>query len=158
MKKILLTISILLIPLSCLAIEEIKLEKESLKLDYFSDVYYGKIEKDEKVSPILKLFSEKGLEFENSPLNAIKLTFLFDGQLQYNNTAHSSPYFKHDFCTVEPMISLFFNDRKTEVTFDYNILRDLDGYSNSFTEKISRVFLSHKLSENQKIIIGGRYV
>ena len=154
MKKILLTISILLIPLSCLAIEEIKLEKESLNLDYFSKVYYGKIEKDEKVSPILKLFSEKGLEFKNSPINAIKMTFLFDGQFQYNNTAHASPYFKHDFCTVEPMISLFLNDRKTEVTFDYNILRDLDGYSNSFTEKISRVFLSHTLNEYQKIIIG----
>ena len=154
MKKILLTISILLMPPSCFAIEEVKLEKESLKLDYLSKVYYGQVNKDEEVSPILKLFSQDGLEFKNSPLDAIKLTFLFDGQFQYNNTAHSSPYFKHDFATVEPMISLFFNDKKTELTFDYNLMRDLEGYSNSFTEKISRAFISHEINKNQKIIFG----
>ena len=154
MKKILTLLILFFSPIYCFAIEEIKLEKESINLDYLSDVYYGKVENNDEVSPLLKLFSQKGLEFKNSPVDAIKMTFLFDGQLQYNNTAHSSPYFKHDFNTVEPMISLFFNDRKTEATFDINLLRDLDGYSNSFTEKISRAFISHKISDNQKIILG----
>ena len=154
MKKVLILLILFLFPISSLAIEEIKLEKESINVDYFSDVYYGKIENNDEVSPLLRLFSQQGLEFKKSPVNAIKLTFLFDGQFQYNNTAHSSPYFKHDFATVEPMISLFFNDRKTEATFDINLLRDLEGYSNSFTEKISRAFISHKLSDNQKIILG----
>ncbi|MBQ8887046.1 MAG: hypothetical protein IJY61_05025 [Candidatus Gastranaerophilales bacterium] len=154
MKKILITLILILIPINSFAIEEIKLEKESLNLEYLSNVYYGKIEESKEVSPILKLFSKKGLEFKDAPIDAIKLTFLFDGQLQYNNTAHYSPYFKHDFATVEPMISFFFNDRRTEATFDINLLRDLDGYSNSFTEKISRAFISHKITDNQKIIIG----
>lgn len=141
--------------MNCSAIEEIKLEKESLSLDYFSDVYYGKIDKSEEVSPILRLFSEKGLEFKNSPINAVKLTFLYDGQFQYSHTMnHHGSYFKRDFVTAEPMISLFFNDRKTEVTFDYNLLRDIDGYSNSFSQKITRAFISHKLNANQTIIIG----
>ena len=154
MKKILIALILILLPLNSLAIEEIKLEKESLNLDYLSNVYYGKIEESKEVSPILKLFSKKGLEFKDAPIDAIKLTFLFDGQLQYNNTFHSSPYFKHDFATVEPMLSIFLNDQKTEITFDYNLMRDLEGYSNSFTEKISRAFISHKISDKQKIILG----
>ena len=154
LKKILILFILLIFPFNAYAIEEVKLEKESLNLDYFSNVYYGKVEETEKVSPILKLFSQNGLEFNKSKINAIKLTFLFDGQLQYNNTQNTSPYFKHDFTTVEPMISVFMNDKKTELTFDINLLRDLENYSNSFTEKISRAFISHKFSEHQKIIIG----
>ena len=82
------------------------------------------------------------------------MTFLFDGQLQYNNTAHSSPYFKHDFCTIEPMMTLFMNDRKTEIMFDINLLRDIDSYSKSFAEKITRAYISHKITKNQTILLG----
>lgn len=155
LKKFFVIFALIFSQINCFAIEEIKLEKESLSLDYFSDVYYGKIDKSEKVSPILKLFSKKGLEFENSPIDAIKLTFLYDGQFQYNHIMnHHGSYFKHDFVTVEPMISLFFNDRKTEVTFDYNLLRDIDGYSNSFSQKITRAFVAHKISDKQIIVLG----
>ena len=154
MKKILILLILLLLPLNSFAVEEIKLEKESLNLDYFSDVYYGKVEKTKDVSPLLRLFSQKGLEFENSKLNAIKLSFLYDGRFQYNNTAHESPYFKHDFCTVEPMITFFLNDRKTEVMFDMNLLRDIESYSKSFAEKVTRAYISHKITPNQTIFLG----
>lgn len=154
MKKILIALILFIIPIKVFGVEEIKLEKEPISLDYFSDVYYGKVTNDENVSPILKLFSEKGLEFKKSPIDAIKLTFLYDGQLQYNHTFHKGSYFKHDFVTAEPMISVFWNDRKTEATFDYNLLREIDGYSNSFSKKITSVYVSHKISDNQKILIG----
>lgn len=155
MKKILLLISIVLASnLNCLAIEEVELEKQRINLDYFSDVYYGKIDKEEQVSPILKLFSEKGLEFKNSPITSVKIHFLYDGQFSFTSLAHYSTHFSHDFTTVEPMISMKFNEGRSEIMFDYNLLRDLSGYSNSFTEKISRFYISHKLSENQQILLG----
>lgn len=154
LKKILISITLLFLPLYAIGIEEVKLEKDSLSPDYFSDIYYGKVDNSESVSPILKLFSQKGLELKKTPIDAIKLTFLYDGQLQYNHTFHQGSYFKHDFVTAEPMISLFFNDRKTEATFDYNLLREIDGYSNSFSQKITSAFISHKITDNQTILLG----
>lgn len=153
MKKVLIFFIFIFCQLNCFAIEEIKLEKESL--NYFSDVYYGKIDNSKEVSPILKLFSEKGLEFKNSPIDAIKLTFLYDGQFQFSHTMnHHGSYFKHDFVTAEPMISVFFNDRRTEATFDYNLLREIDGYTNSFSKKITSAYVSHKITDNQTILFG----
>ena len=146
---------ILLIPcIKSYAIEEIELERENIKLNYLSRVYYGEINKEEKVSPILKLFSEKGYQFENSPINSVKIHFLYDGQLSIENMKNHSTLFKHDFTTIEPMISLKFNEGKSEFMFDYNIVRDLDGYDNSFTEKISEFYISHKITDNQLILIG----
>lgn len=154
MKKILLLI-LILFNTACVAgaIEEIKLEKQPINLDYFSDVYYGKIEKEE-VSPVLRLFSQKGLEFENSKINSIKASFLYDGQYIYNKTSAESPYFKHDFMTVEPMLTLKFNDNKSQVMIDYNLTRRLEGYSNGFTEKISQIYVSHEITKEQKILFG----
>lgn len=140
--------------LNSFAIEEIQLEKEPINLDYFSDVYYGKIDKDEPISPILKLFSQKGLEFENSKINSIKASFLYDGQLFFNKTSNESPYLIHDFVTIEPMISMKLNENKSKVMFDYNLTRKLDGYSNGFTERISQVYVSHNLTKNQTILLG----
>lgn len=155
MKKILLFILFFVnSSLSCFSIEEIHLEKEPMNLDYFSDVYYGKIDKDEDVSPILKLFSQKGLEFENSKINSVKLHFLYDGRLNYTNPEHQSASLVHSFTTVEPMISLKFNDNKSELMFDYNITRKLDDYSNDFSKKISRAYYGHKINKNQTILIG----
>ncbi len=155
MKKILLLFLIFFnFCLNCFAIEEISLEKEPMKLDYFSDVYYGKIDKDENVSPILKLFSQKGLEFENSKINSVKASFLYDGQLIFNKTSNESPFLVHDFVTVEPMVSLKFNENKSKFMFDYNLTRKLEGYSNGFTERISQIYVSHDITKNQKILIG----
>ena len=155
MKQILLAIFIVLAyNLNSFAIDEIELEKQEINLDYFSDVYYGKIDNDENISPILKLFSKNGLEFENSPISSVKLHFLYDGQFSFTSMSHYSTHFKHDFVTVEPMISAKFNEGRSQFMFDYNLLRDLPNYSNSFSEKISRLYFSHKLSDNQTILLG----
>ena len=133
------------------AVEEIKLETEESKLNYLSDVYYGKIE---DANPILKLFSKDGLKFENSYLNSIKLSLLYSGEFSFINKERSSSSFLHDFSVFEPMITAKFNDGRTTTMFDINLLRDLPGYSNDFTHKISRFYISHNITENQRISFG----
>lgn len=158
MKKFLLLFLITFFFNNCIAnaIEEIVLEKEerNLNLDYISDLYYGKVEDYENVSPALKLFSQKGLEFENSKINSVKASFLYEGRLFYNQTDHNGQYLTHDFFTVEPMITVNFNENKSKFMFDYNLTRRLAGYSNGFTERISQVYISHKLTPNQTLLLG----
>ncbi len=142
------------------AIEEVLLPKEeitpseSFNLDYLSDVYYARAENYEKVSPVFKLFSEKGLEFENSKINSIKASFLYGSNFTFQDEKHKSSSFKYNFDVVEPMITVKFNENKSKAMFDINLTRDLDGYSNSFTEKINRLYVSHDITPNQTILIG----
>lgn len=128
--------------------------ENKLSLDYLSNVYYGKVENSEEVSPFLKLFSQKGLEFKNSPINSVKATFLYEGQL----TGYTHPYdgfsAKHKFVTLEPMVTVNFNDNKSQAVFDINVIRDVPLCSNDFTEKISRAYISHNITKNQTILFG----
>lgn len=152
MKKILTIAFFILTQFNfAMAVEEVVLEKETLSPDYFSDVYYGKVE---NANPIFKLFSEKGLEFENSYMSSLKATFLYEGTLSFIKPDHKSLSVVHDFTVVEPMLRARFNEEKTEAMFDINLTRDLKGYSNDFTQKISAVYVSHKLSDNQQILFG----
>lgn len=153
MKKILLLISLILITsLNSFAVEEIHLEKEKINLDYFSNVYYGKVNED--VSPVLKLFSEKGITFENSYISSLKAAVVYSGSFSINALAHHSSHFQHDIDTIEPTLSLKMNDNKTEFNFAYNLLRDLDGYSNDFTKRISNLYIAHRFNKNQKFVLG----
>ena len=137
------------------ALEEVELEKENLKLsgygDYLADAYYGRVE---NAPTLYKLFSKKGLEFENSFINSVKLSFLYSGELSFLTTAHKGQYLKHDFSTVEPAIMINFNNNKTQAMFDINVLSNISGYSNHFTQKLRRVYVSHKITDNQKIVFG----
>ena len=154
MKKLWVIVLIFLFSFnSSLAVEEIKLETEEHKFDYLSDVYYGKVE---DANPILKLFSKEGLKFENSPINSVKATFLYEGQLQFLKNDHQGLSVKHDFSVVEPMISTRFNNNKSVAMFDINLVRDLKsrGYTNSFTQKISQVYIAHDFNKNQRILAG----
>ena len=54
LKKILILFILLIFPFNAYAIEEVKLEKESLNLDYFSNVYYGKVEETENDAILIK--------------------------------------------------------------------------------------------------------
>lgn len=139
---------------SAKAIEEILLPEEHINLDYISDIYYGKTENQENLSPLIKLFTQKGLEFENSKINSVKASFLYDGHLFYSKTEHKGQYLTHDFFTVEPMITVKFNDNKSKAMFDINLTRNLSGYSNWFTQRISQVYVSHQLTPNQTILLG----
>ena len=156
MKKIFLLLIILLNINTCFAIEEvIELQKDNLDLDYLSDLYYGKVENYDKVSPLIKLFSEKGITFENSRINSIKATFLYDGRLNFTKYEYNSSLTAiHDFNTVEPMITVKFNENKSKAAFDINLTRTLEGYSNGFTKRISRIFVSHEIVPGQTIIFG----
>lgn len=139
------------------AIEEIKLDTTEEKIntfDYLAKVYNGEIEKKDEVSPILRLFSQKGLEFKNSPINAVKLTLLYGSTATYNLPERSSKSFVHDFGVLEPMATVWFNNYKSQFMFDINTLRNIPGYSNGFTEKINQFFISHKISDNQTILFG----
>lgn len=138
------------------AVEEILLEKENNKrgIEYFSDVYYGKIEENQDVSPILKLFSQDGLKFENSKINSIKLGFFYQGKLDFTKVPnyHTSKVF--DVTDFEPKFNMKFNENKSEFNFVINCFRDVENHSNSFTQKISELNFTQILNENQKIIIG----
>ncbi|MCD7879520.1 MAG: OprO/OprP family phosphate-selective porin [Candidatus Gastranaerophilales bacterium] len=161
MKKFFIVFLILFVnSLHCFGIEEIKkteeivLEKEGLNLEHISDLYYGKAEDSNKLNPVFKLFTEKGLAFENSRLNAIKVNFLFDGQLNFTKPDNNNESLNYDFAVVEPMVSMYFNDKKTKFMLDMNLVRDLEGYDNKFTEKISQLYISHKIMPNQTVLIG----
>lgn len=157
LKRVLLTFIFIFNLTYCYGIEDVELIPEAAEtstgLNYLSDVYYGKIE-NENVSPILKLFSEKGMVFENSKINSVKATFLYSGHLFYNKTEHLSSYATHDFSAVEPMIIMKFNDNKSKAMFDFNFTRNLNGYSNWFTQRISQAYISHDITPNQTILFG----
>lgn len=156
MKKILILLYFLIFStLPIIAIEEVSLEEEHLKLgtygDYLADVYYGRVE---EAPVILKLFSKDGLKFENSKINSVKLHFLYSGHLSYLNKEHLNDIFQHQFNTVEPKISVDFNDNKSQVMFDINLTRDIKGYSNWFTQRMTMLYFSHKITPEQLIVLG----
>ena len=142
--------------LSSFAIDEVKLEtpEKSLNLNCLSDVYYGRIENNDDVSPILRLFSEKGLQFKSIWVNSVKLSFLYSGNSTFKKTEHDSPSFVQSFHIVEPMVTMRFNENKSEAVFDINLTQNLAGYSNKFTSKILRLYVSHDINEHQKILLG----
>ncbi len=152
MKKIFILILIVILSFnSANAVEEIKLETEKNKFDYLSDVYYGKVE---NANPVLKLFSEKGLQFENSRINSIKARFLYSGELTFLKTEGEGLSTKHDFGVIEPAITTRLNDNKTEIEFSYNLMRQIKNHPNGFTRRISTLYVSHDITENQKILFG----
>lgn len=151
MKKILLLIYLLFFTSTAFAIEEIDLEPEHINLDYFSNVYYGT---EENAPKALKLFSKKGLEFDNSIVNSVKVNMLYSGHLYYTHTEHLGGYTKYDFNTVEPGITVRLNDNKTEASLKYNFTRHIEGYTNRFSEKFSAAYVSHNITDNQKIVFG----
>ncbi len=137
------------------AIEEVTLEHdEDNFFNKLSDIYYGKAENYEEVSPVLKLFSQNGLEFDNSFVNSVQLTFFAEGNMVLNATDKATQNFLADFPILEPMITTKFNENKDEIILDINFARHIMGYKNRFTEKISRAYISHSFNENQKILIG----
>lgn len=152
MKKILILAFLFIASFnSSIAIEEIVLEKEDDTLDVISDIYYGNVE---EVPAALKLFTKDGLKFENSYISSLKAAFLFEGNLNFVKTNHNDLSIKHSFSVVEPMLRARFNEEKTEAMFDINLMRDLEGFSNKFTEKISAFYVSHEVSKHQKILFG----
>lgn len=157
MKKILLLALIFIVNSSTsFAIEEVILETEDKPkgFNYLSDVYYGKITDEKSVSPFLRLFSKNGLEFENSKINSVKLKILMENRMTFDKTRHENPSFINDITIFEPTVSLKFNENKSEALFDINLLRDLPNQSNWFTEKISQIYVSHKITDNQTVLIG----
>ncbi len=153
-KFLLIILIIIFAQLNSLAIEEVNLEKENKGLDYISDVYYGKAENQDSISPVFKLFTQKGLVFENSKINSVKATFLYGGEMSFLHSSNVSDYFKHDFSVVEPMIRVNMNENKTQAMFNINLTRNLEGYSNDFTQKIGNLYVSHNITPAQKILIG----
>lgn len=136
------------------AVEEISLPQQSINLSQLADIYYGKAENQQEISPIFRLFSEKGLEFENSKINSVKATILYGSQATYDIPDSSNSSFKHNFPVIEPMVTVKFNNNKSQAKFDYNIARSIKGHPNSFTEKINELYVSHDITKNQTILFG----
>ncbi len=155
MKKIfIIFITACLSVLPAFSIEEVILDAQSNKFDYISDVYYGKIEDNNNVSPVLRLFTKDGLVFDNSYINSVKLSFLYGGNLSFDKIHNKSLNTLYDVTSVEPSIKIKFNENKSQFFFDYNFMRDYEGYSHKFAHRISQLNVSHKINENQSIIIG----
>lgn len=172
MKKFLLCFVILITSLSSNATEEVFLDTvgidseqknnlnfqsyAGLKLyaEYFNNVYYGKTEDNEKVSPVLKLFSKDGIIFENSFVNSVKAGMIFSDHLDYTLTQGGKKTFTHSLNTIEPQIKVKFNENKSEAVISYNITRFIKPYDNDFSEKFSSLYIAHNINKNQKIMIG----
>ncbi len=156
MKKILIIAFIFFfLNSSSFAIEEVVLdvkEDNNNFTDYLSGVYYGNI--TENVSPVLKVLSQKGITFDNSPINSVKLSLLYENRMNFIKQSHYNPSFNFDFSILEPAINVKFNENKSDAMFDINLLRELPGYSNDFTEKINRFYVGHSINEHQKIYFG----
>ncbi len=154
-KYIILIVCLICFKQPALCIEEIVLENDEKNyFDYLSDVYYGKVEQTEDVPIVLRLFSQEGLKFENSPINSIKANFLYSQNMSYEHIRGEGQSLKHNFPIVEPMLSVKFNDNKSSFMADYNITREIPGYSNKFTQKVSRFYVAHQITPNQTILIG----
>lgn len=157
MKKIIsfIIVNFILICYPASAIEEVTLEQEHLDLgelgNYLSDVYYGKVE---NASPLLKIFSKDGLEFENSFVNSVKLHFLYSGDFSYTHTEHAGDLSKFEFVSIEPKISADFNDHKTQALFNINFTINIPGYSHRFAQMLRMVYISHKITPEQMIVFG----
>ena len=156
MKKIFILILLIILNFfNCAnAIEEIKLEKQNINLDYLSDVYYGKIEKEDEVPALLRLFSEQGLKFKNSKINSFRISMLYDSSLTYTNPDSGSSSLTHKFPSIEPRFIMRFNENKTEATVYFHLTRDIPDHKNGFTEKLSRAYISHTINKNQRILFG----
>ncbi len=161
MKKFFSAIFLLLITSNIsFAVEEITLENingnenQNNNLHLISDVYSGRIENTERIHPTLRLFTKDGLVFNDSFINSLKLSFMYGGNLTFTKMHKTSSDLVYDIAEVSPGINLKFNENKSEFTFNYNIARDYEGYSNEFTHRISQLCISHKLNDNQKILIG----
>lgn len=134
------------------SIEEVSLDTNCL--DDLAEIYYGETEKYDTASPALKLFSKRGIEFDNKYINSIRAVFLFGDSTYFNKTEHNSPFTTNKFNAVEPGIWVNFNENRTKFEFNYNFARDIDGYHNDFTQKITQLAITQKINENQKITIG----
>ena len=154
-KTILLIITLFFILGPSYAIEEVYLEAEGLNLtkygDFLSDVYYGKVE---NAPAILKLASKNGLEIENSFINSVKFHFLYSGDLSYIHNQYKGDHTKHLFTSIEPRLSMNFNDNKTQAMFNINLVSDIPGYEKHFAQMLRMVYISHKLSQNQMLVFG----
>ncbi len=155
-KKIAFLILVIVLSFSrVFAIEEVHLEQEGLNLfnygDYLSDVYYGKVE---NAPAILKLASKNGLEFENSFINSVKFHFLYSGDLSYIHNQYKGDQTKHLFNSVEPKLSMNFNDNKTQAMFNINLVSDIPGYDKHFAQMLRMVYISHRFTPNQMIVFG----
>lgn len=155
MKKILISfIFIFLFSNQCKSIEEITLEPKNLTLKNISDMYYGSVENPEEISPIFKIFSKDGLKFENSYINSVKLGLTYNESLSFTHIDDNSSSLVHKFNGISPIMKLKFNENLSEFAFEYNLMRDIPSYSNKFSEKISKLYIGHNITENQKIIVG----
>ena len=138
-----------------LTIEEVYLQKENLNLfqygNYLSDVYYGKVE---NAPDALKIFSKEGLKFENSFINSVKFHFLYSGDLSYIHTENKNDNTKFLFNSVEPKVSINFNDNKTQAMFNINLTSDIPGYDKKFAQMLRMVYISHKITPEQTIVFG----
>jgi hypothetical protein len=154
LKKLLVILFLFFITPAVFAVEEIQLEKKSLNLDYLSDLYYGKVDNFNEIHPSIRLFSKKGLEFQSSKINSVKLNLLFVDNFTYSNTEKDNQFAHNDFNTVEPMITVKFNENRSKAMFSMNLTRELDDHSNWFTQRISQIYVSHDITKNQTILLG----
>ncbi len=102
----------------------------------------------------IDLLSPKGLEINQGIIKSTRLGVVYDGQLKFIDTDKKDFLTNHEIGGVEVYSITKFKDDKTELKFMYNFLRKLPDAENTFTEKISEISLSHKITPNQLIIVG----
>ena len=135
----------------------IYLEKPQKNLE---DVIKNRTNKDkakengaEKRQNPLNLFRGQGYQFKKGPIKSQRISFFTHGGP--NMTAQrGEPFHEHmDYAANEITLTTLFADNKTKFDLAYNFTRTRK-YNNNLWAKFSIVELSHKINENQEIIIG----
>lgn len=134
----------------------IELEQQNLNLE-------AQIEDDKYINPQNKILQgtaqfldtiHNGIDFEEGIIKHTKFGFYYDGGINLLRTSERELGSTYTIPAVEVFNKTQFRDGKTELETMYNFSRDIEGYDNYFSEKISVLTLSRKIGENQKILIG----
>ncbi len=133
--------------------EEILLEEEyesqhPIKKNLFADI------KSVNENRAVDLISPHGLQLEGSIVKSIKFGTIFDQSINFIDISGDNYATNYNVSAVDVFLDTHYADGKTTSRIMYNFVRDLNGYDNHFTEKISEFFVSHNLNDNQRFFAG----
>lgn len=163
LKTIFYLFFLLLLTQPAIAAEEIQLpESESglhlvhPTLKSVVDYYTSESSTSEHTYPkILDAFTKKGYVSEyDSPIDSVKFGVVYTDEMQLDMPEGGDLASKYSYKVVEPYMMMNFNENQDTLTIRYNLVRDIPGYENYFTEKITQLSVRHKINEHQKIVVG----
>lgn len=144
--------------LSVKATETEKLEEEYLQteepsLNIRQTVLKEGINKNNTIYDFAENFHQ-GTTFEEGPVEYFKLGILYGDEIGIYKQDNKMLGSNFNLPFLEAYAKTIFRGGKYEMNTMFNFSRDLPGYTNYFSEKITALSLTRNIKGNQKIIIG----